>query len=146
MSPHSRRQDRAIPAEYPDVSEDGQTASARFEAVEEGLIAEADTLPRPAGFGTEASRSAQSFATIDEYVVPDGHIAHIREASLSIESNGEALVNVGGVQYGSYTGAVDMAVPLDPGILPPGGRVVIKHQSTDGASTTTKAQVVALEV
>lgn len=146
MSPHSRRRGRAIPSPYPDVSSDGDALTARSVAVEEGLMSEADLLPRPAGFGTEASRSAQSFAVLDSYEVPQGTLAHLREASLSIESNGEALVTVGGIVYGPYTGAVDITVPLDPAILPEGYDVVVKHQSTDGASTTTKAQVVALEV
>jgi len=144
--PHSRRQDRRRGIEVPAAVRNGEAHSARSVAVEEGLLAEADRLPRPAGFGTEASRSAQSFAAIDEYVVPSGTIAHLREASVSLESNGEGLINVAGVQFGTYSGAGDVTVPLDPGILTPGDRVEIKHQSTDGGSTTTQAQVVALEV
>jgi len=146
MASHSRRQDRGIPSDVPDVSGSPESGVARFESVQEGLAVETDTVPRPAGFGEEASRATQSFATIDDYVVPDSTVAVLREVSLSIESNGEALANVGGIQYGPFTGATDVAIPVDPGRLTGGDRIEIKHQSTDGSSTTTQAQVVVLEV
>lgn len=146
MGSHSRRSGRRRAADRPDRPADTASAVARLASVEEDRAVEADAVPRPAGFGEEVSRSAQSFATIDDYVVPPGTLAHIREVALSIEGNGEALANVAGVQFGPFTGASDVAIPVDPGRLTPGDRIEIKHQSTDGASTTTQAQVVVLEV
>lgn len=105
-----------------------------------------DELPQPAGFGTEVSTSAQSFTLVDEYTAPPQTLARLREASLSLESNGEARVSVGGVVYGPYTGATDISIPLDPAVLTEGYQVRVFHQSTDGNSTTTKAQLVSLEV
>jgi hypothetical protein len=129
------------------VSRAGQPDSQAADIpVEEGIIENVDRLPKPDGFGTEASRSAQSFAVIDDYIVPAGHVARIREAALSIESNGEAFISINGTRFGPFTGAGDVSVPLDPGILPPGYRVSAVHQSTDGNSTTTQAQLVVLEV
>jgi hypothetical protein len=114
--------------------------------VEETTVRDVDELPRPAGFGTEASTSQQSSVEIDEYVVPAGSIAEITEVALSLEANGQATVAASGVSYGPYGGAVDVSVPLEGSRLTPGDRVRVVHQSTDGNSTTTLAQVVALEV
>jgi len=114
--------------------------------VEEGLLADPDTLPNPAGFGTEASRSAQTFDVLDEYTVPDGHVARLQELSVSIESNGEAKVSVAGTTYGPFTGAVDVSVPLEDAVLTPGYQIRVHHQSTDGTSTTTRATAVVAEV
>jgi hypothetical protein len=115
-------------------------------SVEESFVADVDERPQPAGFGTEASTSAQSFSEVASYTVPSQTLARLREATLSIESNGEARVSVGGVVYGPYTGAVDVSIPLDPAVLTEGYQVRVFHQSTDGNSTTTKAQLVVLEV
>lgn len=142
----SRRQGRAIPSPYPDVDEDGDVAEARLQPVQEGCGLEADRAPQPAGFGTEASTATQSFSVVDEYQVDPNGVAHVREIALSVESNGEVLANVAGVQYGPYTGSLDISIPLDPGLLTGGGRIVVKHQSTDGTSTTTRAQAAVLEV
>lgn len=121
-------------------------AVARRTSVEEELSGPVDLFGRPDGFGTEASRSAQTFTVLDEYTVPDGQLALLREVSLSVEANGEAKVTVAGTTYGPYTGAIDITVPLDPGVLSPGHQIRVHHQSTDGISTTTRAQVVVLEV
>lgn len=144
--PSHRRQDRRSPAEVPAEGSPPESGVARFESVQEDMSIEADRLPQPAGFGLEASRSAQSKATLAEYVVPGNTIARVREVSLSLESNSEALVSIGGIRYGPYTGATDISLPLDPGVLLPGDRIEVKHQSTDGNSQTTKASAVVLEV
>lgn len=122
------------------------SAVAAGVSVEEGFVPNVDGLPQPAGFGTEASRSAQSFALLEEYTVPAKTLGYLRELSLSIESNGEAVVSVAGVRYGPYTGSTDVSVPLDPAVLTEGHQIRVHHQSTDGNSTTTQAQVVVLEV
>jgi hypothetical protein len=114
--------------------------------VEETVVRDVDELPRPAGFGTEAETTQHSSVEIDSYVVPAGALAEIVEVALSLEGNGQATVAVSGVSYGPYTGAVDVSVPLEGSRLTAGGRVRVFHQSTDGASTSTLAQVVALEV
>lgn len=120
--------------------------SARRLALKE-TVEEAPGEPgEPAGFGTESSRSAQSFAELDSYTVPDDRTGRLIEASLSIESNGEARVKVNGTIYGGFTGSVDVALPFDGAFLLPGSTVSVDHQSTDGASTTTKAAVTVQEV
>lgn len=123
-----------------------RSPTAAGTSVEEGFVPSVDVLPKPAGFGTEASTSQQSFQQIEEYEVPAKSVARLRELSLSIESNGEAKVSVAGTTYGPFTGAVDVSVPLDDSVLPPGYQVRVHHQSTDGTSTTTRATVVALEI
>lgn len=115
-------------------------------SVEEALVPDVDQLPKPAGFGTEVSTSATSSELIDEYVVPAQTLAEIVEVSVSLESNGQARLSVSGVSYGPYTGSADVSVPLEGSKLTEGSRVRVFHQSTDGSSTTTAAQVVALEV
>jgi len=115
-------------------------------SVEEGFASDVDRLAKPAGFGTEASTSAQSFSLVDEYVVPAKSLARLREASVSLESNGEAKVSVSGTTYGPFSGATDFTIPLDPGVLTEGALVRVHHRSTDGNSTTTKATLVVLEV
>lgn len=121
-------------------------AAASGQSVEEGFAPSVDVFPKPDGFGTEASTSSSTFVLLDEYVVPDGHVARLREASLSIEGNGEAKISVAGTTYGPFTGSVDVAVPLDDSVLPAGYHIRVHHQSTDGTSTTTKTVVVALEI
>lgn len=146
MAPHRRGERGREVRPRPDSPGSLEPSAARGVAVEEGLVPDVDRLPTPAGFGTEASRSTQSFGLLDEYEVPAGSVAHLREASLSIESNGEAKISVAGTTYGPYTGSLDISVPLDPAILTPGSKVRVHHQSTDGNSTTTRAQLSVLEV
>jgi hypothetical protein len=130
----------------PDSPGPAEPFTARGVSVEEGLAPDVDVLPQPAGFGEEASTSQQSFQEIAQYTVPAKSLSRLREASLSIESNGEAKVTVSGTTYGPYTGATDVSVPLDPAVLTEGHQVRVFHQSTDGNSTTTLAQLVTLEV
>lgn len=115
-------------------------------SVEEGFVPDVDTFPSPAGFGTEVSTSSTTNETVATYTVPDQTVAYLREASLALESNGQAQVSIAGTTYGPYTGAGDVSIPLDPGALTPGSNVRVVHQSTDGSSTTTKAQLVVVEV
>jgi len=125
-------------------AQDGLTA--RGVAVEEGLIPDVDELPLPAGFGEEVETSDTKTQVVASYEPPENSIARLGEVSVSIESNGEALVSVSGTVYGPFTGSLDVAVPLDTAVLSPGYQVRVFHQSTDGNSTTTRATVVALEV
>lgn len=118
----------------------------RFLALAEE-VGEAPGEPgEPAGFGTEASRSTQSFAEFGRYDVPEGRIALVQEVSLSIESNGEARVHMNGVTYGGFTGAVDVTLQLGGAVLFPHQSIVVSHQSTDGTSTTTKAFATVQEI
>jgi len=130
----------------PEAPGELEPASARGVSVEERPVPDVDQLGKPAGFGTEASTSSGSFVELGSYEVPEGSLARVRSASVSIESNGEAIVGVGGVSFGPFTGAVDVEIPLEPSVLVEGGLVRVLHKSTDGASTTTKAIVVASEV
>jgi hypothetical protein len=123
-----------------------EPASARGVSVEETAVRDVDQLGQPAGFGTEAATAATTFEEVDSYSVGPSDLARIRSASLSIESNGEALVGVDGTTFGPFTGAVDVDVPLDPSVLTEGGLVRVLHRSTDGNSTTTRALVVVSEV
>jgi hypothetical protein len=115
-------------------------------SVEESFQPDVDTLPIPGGFGTEASTSSTTLVLLDSYTVDAGDLARLRSASLSLESNGEAQVTVAGAEYGPYTGASDIEIPLEPSVLTAGYQVRVHHRSTDGNSTTTKAQLVLGEV
>jgi len=140
-----RRENRVGVSPRPPSDRNGSQAASDA-AVEETVVRDVDELPRPAGFGTEAATSSQSSVEIDSYVVPAGALAEIVEVALSLEGNGQATVAVSGVSYGPYTGAIDISVPLEGSRLTEGDRVRVFHQSTDGASTSTLAQVAALEV
>lgn len=145
--PHNRfdnRRSGVRASPLSDTSQDGTVA--RGVSVEETFQPDVDELPRPAGFGTEASTSAQSFSVVDEYSVPPKTLAYVREVSASVESNGEVILGVPGTNFGPFTGQTDVAVPLDPGVLTEGDTIRVLHQSTDGTTTTTQAQVVVLEV
>jgi len=122
------------------------SAAAAGVSVEEAFVPDVDELPQPAGFGSEVSTSAQSSELVDEYVVPAQTLAEVTEVAVSLEANGQARLSVSGVSYGPYTGATDVTVDLSGSQLTAGSRVRVFHQSTDGNSTTTLAQVVALEV
>jgi hypothetical protein len=140
-----RRDNRVGVSPRPPVGRNGSQAASDV-SVEEAVVRDVDELPRPAGFGTQASTSQQSSVEIDEYVVPAGCLAEITEVALSLEGNGQATVAVSGVSYGPYDGAIDVSVPLQGSRLAAGDRVRVVHQSTDGLETTTLAQVVSLEV
>lgn len=100
----------------------------------------------PAGFGTEASTSQTDDVDLDSYTVPAGRTARVIECAVSVESNGEASVHLNGTTYGPFTGAVDVSLPFDGAFLLPGNSIKVTHESTDGASTTTKATVTVQEV
>jgi hypothetical protein len=123
-----------------------EPASSRGVSVEETAIPDVDRFGKPAGFGTEASTSSTSFEVLDTYSVPAGSLARVRSASVSLDSEGEALIGVDGTTFGPFTGGVDVEVPLDPSVLVEGGLVRVLHRSTSGNSTTTRALVVASEV
>lgn len=146
MSLHRTRHGRRD-AQVPSPQEIGESAAVdRGVSVEEGFVPDVDTLPKPAGFGVEASTSNSSTVLVDEYEVPSGALARLSEVSLSIASNGEASVSVGGVTFGPYSGSLDSSVPFNDAVLTGGYSIRVFHRSTDGNSTTTKAQVVVEEV
>lgn len=122
------------------------SSGAAFSPVDEGLFADQSVLPRPAGFGTEASTSSTSFQLIDEYSVPADSVGRLSELSISIQSNGEAKVSVSGTTFGPFTGALDVTIPLTNSTLTEGYDIRAFHRSTDGNSTTTRATTVVLEV
>lgn len=100
----------------------------------------------PAGFGTEASTSSTSDVDLDSYRVPLGRTGRLVEAALAIASNGEASVHVNGTTYGPFTGSLEVSLPFDGAYLVEGSTVKVTHESTDGASTTTRANVTVKEV
>ena len=108
-----RRDNRVGVSPRPPVGRNGSAAASDV-SVEEAVVRNVDELPRPAGFGTEASTSQQSSVQIAEYVVPAGSLAEITEVALSLEANGQATVAVSGVSFGPYSGAIDVAVNRDP--------------------------------
>lgn len=122
------------------------TLSARRLALDEATEEAAGVPGEPAGFGTEASTSQADDVELDTYTVPDGRTARLVEVALSIEGNGEASAHINGETWGPFTGAVDVNVPFDRAVLLPGDQVKVTHESTDGASTTTKAFVTVREV
>lgn len=128
------------------VGPSSPSAVARGVSVEESFQPDVDELPTPGGFGTEASTSSTSMVLLDSYTVDAGDLARLGSASLSIQANGEAQVSVGGTEYGPYTGATDIEIPLEPSVLTAGYQVRVHHRSTNGNSTTTKAQLVLGEV
>lgn len=100
----------------------------------------------PAGFGTETSTTQTADVELDSYQVPMGRTARLIEASLAIEANGEASVHVNGTTYGPFTGSLEVSLPFDGAYLTEGSTVKVTHESTDGASTTTRASVTVKEV
>lgn len=140
-SPRRRQVRRTVEASSTVRESDGSAVP-----VEEGLLPNVDVLPKPDGFGTEASTSSTDFVLLDEYEVRAKHVARMGELALSIPSNAEAKVSVSGTTYGPFSGATDVSVPLEGAVLPPGYQVRVHHRSTDGNSQTTRATVVALEV
>jgi len=101
---------------------------------------------RPAGTGGEFTTSTQS-AQLVATVEPDRDgVLLLDEVSLSIDSEGQATVDVGQQEYGPYTGADDVSLPFDGTVLPFGRRIRVFHQSTAGNSTTTKVSVTGREI
>lgn len=146
MSSHRLRTRRTALRPGTEATASEPSQAAQTTSVEDDLVFSQEVLPRPAGFGTEASTAVQSMQLLDEYQVPPGTAGRLREVALSIESNGEAKVSVSGTIYGPFTGAVDFSIPLDDAVLSPGYEIRVFHQSTDGNTTTTKATAVVLEV
>lgn len=101
---------------------------------------------RPIFEGNEASRSAQTFATLTEYVVPADRYALLDEAAADIASNGEARFAIPGNDPVTFTGDREVNLVFDGAVLLPGSVVRILHQSSDGASTTTRGLITAREV
>jgi len=122
------------------------SALARGVSVEETYQPDVDTLALPGGFGTEATTSSTAFALVDSYEVEAGELAELKEASLSIASNGEATLSVAGTEYGPFSGSVDVSIPLEPAVLTAGYQVRAFHRSTDGNATTTKALLTVGEI
>jgi hypothetical protein len=146
MTAHRCRTRRHGYRPIPEPAGPRESLQAALQPVEETAGVPLDQLPRPAGFGTEASTAAGSAQLVEQYRVPDGAIASPQEVALSIESNGQARVSIAGVVFGPFSGAVDWSIPLEGARLGPGARIRVFHQSTDGGSTTTTAQVVVAEV
>lgn len=100
----------------------------------------------PAFEGNEASRSAQTFATLVSYTVPENRYAVLRDVSANIDSNGEVRIAVPGRDPVRYTGSIDVSLPFGDAVLLPGSEVLIQHQSTDGNSSTQRGSITAREV
>lgn len=105
-----------------------------------------DEFAKPAGFGVEAITSNSSSTLLAEYEVPENSIARLREVSLSLSSNGQGSITLDGEQFGPFTGAVDITLPLDPAVLTAGSLVRVFHQSTDGSSTTSRTTLTVGEI
>jgi len=130
----------------PEQAGELEPASARAVSVEEMQIPAVDEFPKPAGFGAEASTSNSSSTLLAEYEVPERAIARLREVSLSLASNGKGSITLDGEQFGPFSGAVDITLPLDPAVLTPGSLVRVFHQSTDSKSTTSRATLTVGEI
>jgi hypothetical protein len=115
-------------------------------SVEEMQVPAVDQLPTPAGFGVERSTSSTSSVVLAEYEVPANALGRLREASLSLEANGAGTISVSGVQFGSFDGALDITLPLEPAVLTPGSKVRVLFNSTDGSSTTAQSTLTVGEV
>lgn len=143
---NSRRDGPRTPRPVPegDSPQDADLASAV--SVDEGVLRDVDTLPRPAGFGETVETASQDFQVSQEYVVPEDTIAYLREASFSVPSNAEVILSLAGLTLGPFSQEDDLTIPLDPGQLPPGSKVRILARSTDGSAVTARAVLVVLEV
>jgi len=130
----------------PEQAGELEPAGARAVSAEEMQIPAVDELPKPAGFGVEGSTSSTSSTLLAEYEVPPRAIGRLQEASLSLESNGRGSISVSGVQFGPFTGALDITVPLDPAVLTPGSLVRVFHESTDSNSTTSRTTLSVGEI
>jgi len=130
----------------PEQAGELEPAGARAVSSEEMQIPAVDELPKPAGFGVEGSTSSTSSTLLAEYEVPPRAIARLQEASLSLEGNGRGSISVSGVQYGPFTGALDITIPLDPAVLTPGSLVRVFHESTDSNSTTSRTTLSVGEI
>lgn len=93
--------------------------------------------------GNEASRSTQSFATLASVTVPADRYGLLDEVSANIDSNGEVRFAIPGEDTFSFTGSIDVALPLNGAILLPGSTVELLHQSTDGNSSTQRGLISA---
>jgi hypothetical protein len=100
----------------------------------------------PAGTGTEASTSSTDNVVVLDFQPDRSQTLLLDEIAVSLESNGETTVSVNGSVFGPYTGATDVSVEFSGAKVPYGGSVRVLHRSTDGASTTTRAQVTGREV
>jgi len=130
----------------PEQSGELEPAGARAVSSEEVQIPAVDQLPKPAGFGVEGSTSSTSSTLLAEYEVPPRAIGRLQEASLSLASNGKGSISVSGVQYGPFSGALDITIPLDPAVLTPGSLVRVFHESTDSNSTTSRTTLSVGEI
>lgn len=136
VEPRSEPAVRAVP--YP--------SDAGVAQIDEGLGAVETQEFEPVLVGAESSRSAQSFAELARYDVPDGRVALLDEISINTASNGEVLISLHGTDPLSFSGGIDFAATYNGSYLYPGQRVRILHQSTDGASATNRAAITAREV
>jgi len=100
----------------------------------------------PAGDGTEGSTSSSTDVLLLEFEPDREQTFLLDEIAVSLESNGQARIAVNGVVYGPYTGATDISLPFNGAVLPYGGLVRIRHQSTDSNTTTSKAMITGREV
>jgi hypothetical protein len=78
--------------------------------------------------------------------VPRNGLARLREVSIALESNGQGSITVAGTEFGPFSGAVDVTLPLDPSVLTQGYQVRVFHQSTDGSTTTTRTTLSVGEI
>lgn len=101
---------------------------------------------QPAIEGTEASRSAQTFDDLLSYQVPEDRYALLVEVAANIASNGEVRFSIPGNDTFTLTGSVDVNLPFGDAVMLPGSSVELHHQSTDGASATQRATIIAREV
>jgi len=100
----------------------------------------------PAGTGGEGSTSSSTDVLLLEFEPDREQTFLLDEIAVSLESNGQARIAVNGVVYGPYTGATDVSLPFNGAVLPYGGLVRIRHQSTDSNTTTSKASITGREV
>jgi hypothetical protein len=95
----------------------------------------------PFGGGTEAETSSGSMTLLDEWTIPIQRQGELDEIAAEAASNGEVVVSVDGIMFGPYSGKTSVTIPFDGAILVEDRSVRVFHRSTDGATTTSKAQL-----
>lgn len=144
--------DLTLPGAGVEVREQGEVTTAG-EPVSDPFLLD-DQIPgdrvvivgQPHVEAAEESRSAQTFDTLVEYSVPRGQAAMLVEVAANIDSNGEVRFALPGNEPFSFTGSIDVNLPVEGAVLGGGDTVRLTHQSTDGTSSTQRATIVAKEV
>jgi hypothetical protein len=133
----------------PDIAAQDPTGApprTGLEQADEPLGGPADPEFEPFGAGVEDSTSQQTPQVLLDVEPDRDQTLILDEVAVSLAANGQAEVTLNGRSWGPYTGATDVSIPFNGAVQPYTGRVRILFQSTDGNSTTARAQVTGREV